>query len=442
MKKLAVALIFLVLLLLVIPGAVGLVAENQFRKLSSNLDTESTGLKLIVEDYRRGWFSSRAQYRLSPEYPELEGYLRQGFDSFPGWPSVVIEAEIIHGPLLLGALGRDDGSRAPAIAQSFDDISVSSGNGELIRLPARMTTRLGFFGHYSNEIKVAPFTHEFSDSGEPGRLNWDGMRLTTHFGPALDEVTLSGQVGAIEIRSGAFHFRAGPAQLRSQQARGEYGLWTGDVVLNWEGVRIDDPERFFFIENISLETSSSITGGLFGQRISASISGLGMADWKAGPGKLQMSLERANAQALSELTAYLGEVASQGGDAGPSAVLPMVFPQLQALLAGGPQLALRDLSLETQEGMASLNIHLDFPESSPEAAFGFMLGLEGSARLRLPGGLMDKLVILDPEGAASVQMLADLGFLIRQGDTLVLDAAVKGGLLTVNGQPIPLPLGF
>ncbi len=117
MKKFViVVIVFLTLLLLVVPGAVGLLAENQFRDLSSNLNNETPGLRLVIEDYRRGWFSSRASYRLRPDYPDLESHLSSDLDKFAGLPSLIIEAEIIHGPIPFAALGREAVSYVPAIA--------------------------------------------------------------------------------------------------------------------------------------------------------------------------------------------------------------------------------------------------------------------------------------------------------------------------------------
>jgi hypothetical protein len=38
-------------------------------------------------------------------------------------------------------------------------------------------------------------------------------------------------------------------------------------------------------------------------------------------------------------------------------------------------------------------------------------------------------------------MAIGAGYLVKRGDVYELDAELKKGLLTVNGAPIPLPLG-
>lgn len=440
MKKTVIAvLVVLALMLLVVPGAVGLLAENQFRALSSNLDSETPGVRLEIENYDRGWFSSRASYRLRPEYPDLEKHLHEDLEAFTGLPSLLIEAEIIHGPVPLAALGRDNLSYAPAIAQSFDRVSVAFDDRELISLPARVTTRLRFSGNHSNDIEVAPFVHEFEG---PGTLTWDGMRLSTRFNSDLDRVTLDGHVGAVAVRSEGLRLNAGPVRLESAQRRSTFGLWFGDARLSWQGLEVEATDVLFSVGELALESHSDISGEMFNQAMTATLAEIGMAGWKGGPGKFSMSIEKLDARAMGQLTAVLGGMSFDDGEPGAADVMPLIVPELQALLAGGPHLALHEMSMVTPDGVVMLAADLAFPESAPEAAFGFILGLEGSARLRFPARLMDALLEMNPEEGARLKMLTEIGFLIRDDDSLALDAAVKGGLLTVNGQPIPLPLGF
>jgi hypothetical protein len=44
---------------------------------------------------------------------------------------------------------------------------------------------------------------------------------------------------------------------------------------------------------------------------------------------------------------------------------------------------------------------------------------------------------MDPQAGALVGM----GYLKKEGDVYVMDAQMKKGLLTVNGAPIPIPMG-
>jgi hypothetical protein len=51
---------------------------------------------------------------------------------------------------------------------------------------------------------------------------------------------------------------------------------------------------------------------------------------------------------------------------------------------------------------------------------------------------MQQATSMDPQAGAIVA----LGYLKKQGDVYVMDAAFRNGLLTINGAPIPVPLGM
>lgn len=443
-KAIVVVLLILILLLLAVPGAVGIVAENQFRTLSSNLESDVPGFKLVLEDYQRGWFSSRARYRLSFRHPAMETALREQLEEFEALPTLINEAEIFHGPVPFAALGRDGASLAPVVARSFDRVSLALSDGEVISLPAQITTRLAIFGDHRNNIKVERFEREFDDPGDRGSLSWDGMTLNTRFSTKLDRVALAGQIGAVAVSSGKFQFRAGPARLDSRQQRSDYGIWIGAGQASSQGLRLEAAdERSFSMGELQSEVRSDITAGMLNQDIVVIVSEIGVAGWQGGPVRLNIAIEKLDAQAVGELAELLGPLASTGNqEVAATRILPLVFPQVQALLAGGPHLVIREMSFGTPDGAMTLTADLAFPESEPEAAFGFITGLVGVAKLRIPAALMTSLAARNSAGRAQFQGLLDAGFLVRNEDYLVLDAVVKGGLLTINGQPIPLPIGF
>ena len=64
------------------------------------------------------------------------------------------------------------------------------------------------------------------------------------------------------------------------------------------------------------------------------------------------------------------------------------------------------------------------------------MALDASAESRLPAALVDMVTANDPDMHAVIGM----GFLRKQGQFYTMAAAVKQGLLTVNGAPMPIPL--
>ena len=61
-----------------------------------------------------------------------------------------------------------------------------------------------------------------------------------------------------------------------------------------------------------------------------------------------------------------------------------------------------------------------------------------SIDVRVPGGLMDMAMTLNPQGA---QMAIATGYLRKDGDDYIMEARYKKGVATINGAPTAIPMG-
>jgi hypothetical protein len=66
-----------------------------------------------------------------------------------------------------------------------------------------------------------------------------------------------------------------------------------------------------------------------------------------------------------------------------------------------------------------------------------LLDLVAEIYISVPEALVQLATSMDPQAGALVGM----GYLKKKGDAYVMDAQMKKGLLTVNGAPIPIPMG-
>ena len=66
-----------------------------------------------------------------------------------------------------------------------------------------------------------------------------------------------------------------------------------------------------------------------------------------------------------------------------------------------------------------------------------LLSTEASANVTVPEALVDMAMQMNPQAGAVVGM----GFLKKNGDVYEMEAEYKKGLLTINGAPMPIPLG-
>ena len=90
-------------------------------------------------------------------------------------------------------------------------------------------------------------------------------------------------------------------------------------------------------------------------------------------------------------------------------------------------------------GTVEMKMTLDVPESDP-ATFewtSLLLGVEATFDIVVPEQLIQLATSMNPQAGAIVGM----GYLKKEGDVYIMDADFKKGLLSVNGAPIPIPMG-
>ena len=90
-------------------------------------------------------------------------------------------------------------------------------------------------------------------------------------------------------------------------------------------------------------------------------------------------------------------------------------------------------------GTVEMKMTLEVPESD-RATFewtSLLLGVEATFDIIVPEELVQLATSMNPQAGALVGM----GYLKKDGDVYIMDADFKKGLLTVNGAPIPIPMG-
>jgi len=66
-----------------------------------------------------------------------------------------------------------------------------------------------------------------------------------------------------------------------------------------------------------------------------------------------------------------------------------------------------------------------------------LLNSVASLYLTVPEALVQLATSMNPQAGAIVGM----GYLKKDGDAYIMDVDMKKGLLTINGAPVPIPLG-
>jgi len=436
---------FVILIALLLPGAVGVIAENQFRRLASSVEESTPEYRWVVDDYERGWFSSRAHYHLELS-PALAAEMLADEDGFSGpLPLLASKAKIFHGPIFFAAMDEPGVSMWPALAHSIDAISVVGKDAIPTALPGSVHTRLGFFGKHSNVVALDPIETLYEEGGDPATIKWAGMRMTTHFNSTLDDLNFDGKLGAFEIEHPQIRLETQTLDISGQQRRSEYGFWTGDQSGKFGGLHIAGTDQpTVSMGELSWSAFVEVKDGLANQGADFRIESVEASGWVGGPVKLRARVNRLDPTAFGQLIRRMQSLAVAADEVPVSSgeMLEMV----QALLGRGPEIDLEEFSIGTPDGVLSLRAHLELPDDIGGALAMMLANLDATVNFRVPAALADLLAAPSPEARgelrAQLQALVAAGLLLRQDDYLVMDAVLKGALLTINGQPMPLPLGF
>ncbi len=446
MKKVIIVLLVLAaLLLLLLPGAVGMVAEREYRALMVQSQELTPGLRYVVEDYQRGWFRSNARYRLEVDPALL--LPAEELEELPPSFALQSQAEIHHGPLFLTALGAPGGSPGPGLALSLDALSVRGPEGAVTALPGQITTRLGLFGRNRSDIVLEPVEANFGASADGGTFKWAGMQGHVHFSSGLDDLQSDLEIGGMELGSPEWRMQLGAMQFAGHHKLTEFGFWAGAGSAEMGTLQITTPTFGPLVigpvqaqADVRLSDQPDFEAPAVEIDFIESFDAVTVGDWEGGPLVFSINIDDLDAAALGELSNAFnpatGQPMMEAADPG------RLLEQMQALLVRGPHVRLREFSFGTPDGDLLMTAEFAFPPTGPGELGALLIGLDATARVRIPTAVTARLRTINPALGPQLDGLLAGGLLQEDGDYLVMDAALKSGLLTINGQPLPIPLGF
>jgi hypothetical protein len=117
----------------------------------------------------------------------------------------------------------------------------------------------------------------------------------------------------------------------------------------------------------------------------------------------------------------------------------LVEDDLQQLVSAGFELTFDQFDFDLPQGPVTSKMRFTIEESDdPNFAWSsVLLDLDAEADLVVAAEFVDFAMAMNPQAGAVVGM----GFLRKNGDVYEMRAEYAKGLLTVNGAPMPIPLG-
>ena len=221
------------------------------------------------------------------------------------------------------------------------------------------------------------------------------------------------------------------------QAPTKFGFATGDVKMELDGVSVStNGIQAGGVKRMSVDGHTRLDNGRVNGRTTLEMELSALPQFGEVSVAGDISVEGADAEALGKL---IKKLEALGPTPDEAQAFTAVEGDLKRLLASG--LELRFDQLDVTLPMGTVTTAMKFKVLEKDASTfdwsSLLLATEASANISVPEALVDMALQMNPQAGAVVGM----GFLQKNGDVYEVSAEYKKALLTINGQPMPIPLG-
>lgn len=430
-KWLVAVLIVLALLVLVAPGIVGRLAEQNIEENIDWAESDSPGVNIRTESFERGWFTSVGRHRVVLEGGQFAQISDEYRDSTGNaeLPSLLINTDMDHGPLPGGTL-------SPGLANTVSTFQVDPGNGELIDIPGTLTSKVGLNGASDSRLLLEAGTFQTDDA----TIEWQGVDLRIISNPGPGTVSVAGEIKPWTITDGDSSVNIAAIALTADQARSDYGFNVGTVDVQMGRIEVLEDGVPFSIAGMSLSAESSINGDRINAQSSIAMNTMTIPVVGDISVDIDFNLRGADAAAAGAIgTALQNAQSSVDPEAALANLYPEIEDELGVLFGRGFSMNLDKLDVSLPQGTVSSTLEITIPENDAAGPVDWgsvLLQMSGKLDVRIPGAIYQMAAMMSPEAG---QMIA-MGILVEDGEDYVLSAEYAQGLFNVNGNPMPIPM--
>jgi uncharacterized protein YdgA (DUF945 family) len=435
-KKSVLALILLaVLIIIVSPGIVGKLAENTVGENLNWAAQESGELVVTAEGFDRGWFSSEGQHRV-----ELaDGSLRTAMTAAAGGgidtalPVLIINTHIDHGLIPVSSMSREKGSLAPGLGNAVSTVTLDVGDDALIELPGAIYSKISLTGDLDSHYIVEAGAQSVDD----GEVTWRASTINITSNAKTGSVRFEGDIGAMTFGNDQQTVSIDGLNFVGQQAPSSYGFNVGGIEFT-VGALSSDANGLSVggMQGLSIKASSSVDDDIATAAMRMEMSGQTIPGFGEISIIADIGFSDLDATALGAVTQKLEGL---GGGLDPDRIMMAAEEEFKGLFAAGLGVSVQQLDVDLPMGIVEMKMTMEIPESD-RATFewsSLLLDTVASLDVRVPEALVQLASSMNPQMGAAIGM----GYLKKDGDVYIMDADLKKGLLTINGAPIPIPMG-
>jgi uncharacterized protein YdgA (DUF945 family) len=435
-KSVVIALVLLAAIVLVSPGLVGRLAE---RSVDENLNwaaSESGAVKITSEHYDRGWFSSEGQHRVELQ----EGDLLKAVHLFAGplaagdIPVLIINTRLDHGLVPIASMSREEGSLAPGLGSAISTMQLELPDGSIVDLPGTIYSKASLGG----ELQSKYVLEAGSRSADGVEAGWGDTKVNVTTNPQTGNVWFGGHVEELFMKTDGDTITLSGLHFDGEQRPTQYGIAVGQVEMSLGKLAVETMmgPPVNQLEDLSFDARSDLDGDRVDADADIRMRFGGVPQFEDMLVVMKFRLNDADARSLGNIQRGSQNAATA---ADPMALYASLEADVKRLFAAGFEFSFDKFDVTIPQGKIVTKMDFAFAASDP-AAFewaSLLLGTEAMMEFSVPADLVETY------GQGNQQLAAAIGggYLVRKGDAYELKALLRKGLLTVNGAPIPIPLG-
>jgi uncharacterized protein YdgA (DUF945 family) len=434
-----VLLVSLALVVLVSPGIVGHLAEQNLKNSISWAESESDDLLVTEEKFDRGWFTAEGRHRIELKHGDLRSSIVKLTGGAAGdeVPALIVDTRIDHGLVPVTSMSRKSGSLMPGLASTVSTLQLDAGDGKLIAIPGTLYSRVRLTG-----ATVSRYLLEAGSLDQDGfQLDWEGAYVSMTTDSSRRSLRYGGTISPLSAQTVDASLRLGLTTFAGDSHYTDYGFMVGAIAFGIESMSLRGAAgEEVTTGSVSIDASNDLVDDRVNGKTTVTIADFsipGVGDVDAAIDVSANGLDARSLQAI--ITEFENAQATGDPDAAMAALYPQIEGDLQTLLSAGAELRIDRFDVTLPQGEVTTRLSFKLPETDAALDFSWaalILALTASADLRIPVALMDLAQASNPESAALIAM----GILKKDGASYIVNARYEKGLLTVNGAPMPIPL--
>lgn len=499
MKKIIVAAVVLLLILVAAPWAIGRMAEKRVNARLDLLLEQMPYLTVVERKWTGGWFTSEQEVTFemfsawlgdldpgkvlaggenaeaaqtaedaaaevpaaveesvpageapaTPQEAPPEGEQAPVPEAKPTEPfRFTVRNRILHGPVLwpfsLGVARVD--TRLVLSDEVRQQITEFFGTDE----PVRIRSRVGFFGGGSTRFWGDGRTINLKK--DEGTITYDDFKFDICYSKGFDDVDSEGRWPRIEIKDAT---KGGGAvidkvKFESESERLIGDLYETDFDFTIDKLSINDPggkptgvEDIHYLLDMESEGEFVSMGLKFG---SGKVTNQDLAGIKLQIDEIHydFSLRRLHTETTAKLVGMFREIYKKPiSSIDPDHVDALFIAPFKehglALLTHDPELVIDRVGIVTPEGEGVIKGTLRLKGVTEADLAAGPMGLVSRLEADITIEVAQKLIEAIPNGNTGAGLAVDQGFAKREGEKLVSRIEFKNSELTINGKPQPIP---